>query len=88
MNILYLTSMLFGLDGYVWFLGFDQGRIMPFLKQNVSDTWSPVWVKACVIYPYVSAMASSLFQNTSEGLLDMGYTTEVLVIFFSGWPFH
>lgn len=29
-----------------------------------------------------------LFPNTSEGLLDMGYTIEVLVIFFPGWPFH
>lgn len=69
---------------------------MPFLKQDVPDTWSPVWLRACVISPYVSAMekqvywkmASSLFPNTSEGLLGMGYTIEVLVIFFPGWPFH
>lgn len=37
---------------------------------------------------FVWKMASSLFQNTSEGLLDVGYTTEVLVIFFPRWPFH
>lgn len=37
---------------------------------------------------FVWKMASSLFQNTSKGLLDVGYTTEVLVIFFPGWPFH